>query len=77
MSVKHIQPDWFSIPDACRYTGFSETTIRAAIKAGKFTAYRVEITGAGRKENVRIRRESLDAWIEGQEQDADGKGEES
>ena len=77
MSVKQIQPGWFSIPGACRYTGFSETTIRAAIKAGKFPAYRVEITGAGRKENIRIRRESLDAWIEGQEQDDDGKGGEA
>jgi excisionase family DNA binding protein len=60
-----ITPAWFSIPDAARYTGFSQTSIRKAIEAGKFPVREVEITGKGRKNNIRIKRTDLDAWIEG------------
>jgi len=64
-SVNSILPGWFSLKGAAVYTGFSVTSIRAAIEAGKFPVRRVEITGSGGKDSVRIRREHLDAWIEG------------
>jgi predicted DNA-binding transcriptional regulator AlpA len=63
MNVKSIIPGWFSIPGAMRYTGFSEASIRDAMKLKLFPVHRVEIHGKGRKQNIRIRREDLDAWI--------------
>jgi hypothetical protein len=60
-----IQPGWFSIRGAAEYTGFSVTAIRTAMGAGKFPVKRVPITGSGAKDSARIKREHLDAWIEG------------
>lgn len=61
--VTTVTPRWLSIPGAMRYTGFSESAIRKAIEAEKFPAHRVEISGPGRKANIRIDRHDLDAWI--------------
>ncbi|HEY8961686.1 MAG TPA: helix-turn-helix domain-containing protein [Luteolibacter sp.] len=57
-----IQPGWFSIPGAAKYTGFSVTTIRTAIKLGRFPFHQVPVSG---QKSIRIKREHLDAWIEG------------
>ena len=35
------------------------------MEAGQFPVQRVTITGGGGKDSVRIKREHLDAWIEG------------
>lgn len=53
---------WFSIRDAARYTGFSVSSIRTALKLGKLPKREVALSG---QKSVRIRREHLDAWIEG------------
>jgi excisionase family DNA binding protein len=66
-SVDQIVPGWFSIPGAARYTGFSEPTIRKAIDLGKLPKGKVDLEGTGKKPSVRIKREHLDAWIEGRE----------
>lgn len=62
-----IAPGWFSLEGAATYTGFSITSIRAAAAAEKFPVKRVVIRGNGAKDSARIKREHLDAWIEGRE----------
>lgn len=62
-----ITPGWFSLKGAAVYTGFSVTALRTALELEKFPARRVAITGSGAKDAVRIKREHLDAWIEGRE----------
>lgn len=59
-----IAPGWLSIEGAAVYTGFSVPAIRTAIELGRFPARKVPVTG-GRRSPVRIKREHLDAWIEG------------
>lgn len=59
-----ITPGWFSLEGASVYTGFSITSIRKAMEAGAFEVRSVTITGSGTKDNARIKREHLDAWIE-------------
>lgn len=75
MSTRTIQPGWFSIPGACRYTGFSEPSIRAAISRGLLTAREVTISGKGDKPSVRLKREEIDAWIEGGTPAVEGGGQ--
>jgi hypothetical protein len=65
MAQTKIDPGWFSIRGAAEYTGFSVTAIRTAIKEDKFPVSRVTITGSGAKDSARIKKEHLDAWIEG------------
>jgi len=60
-----IEPGWFSLAGAAIYTGFSDKALSTAIELGKFPASEVSITGTGARPSVRIRREHLDAWIEG------------
>lgn len=60
-----ITPGWFSIRGAALYTGFSVTAIRTAMSKGRFPFHQVEISGGPTKE-TRIRRDDLDAWIQGQ-----------
>ncbi len=71
MNRKSFAPGWLSIADAAYYTGYSVSGIDAAIKARKFPAYRPKITAEGGSRSVRVRREHLDAWIEGREIPAD------
>ena len=66
-AAQSITPGWYSLKGAAVYTGFSDWTIRAAMGAGRLPVQRVAITGSGAKDAVRIRREHLDAWIEGRE----------
>jgi excisionase family DNA binding protein len=61
----HIPLQWFSIPQAARYTGFTTPTIRAAISNGLLKARRVHPSGPGTRASVRIKRDDLDRWIEG------------
>lgn len=65
MARTYIEPGWFSIRGAADYTGFSVTAIRTAMASNKFPVMRVPITGSGAKDSARIKREHLDAWIEG------------
>ena len=65
MNSAAVTPGWFSIPGAAAYTGFSVMSIRTAIELKKFPANSVALTGAGKKQNIRIRREDLDQWIQG------------
>ena len=66
MSAPSVIPGWFSIRGAAEYTGFSVTSIRAAIDLGKFPTREVQLLGDKKtKPNIRIRREDLDAWIQG------------
>lgn len=63
-AIHTVQPGWFSIRGAAVYTGFSESAIRNAAKEGRFPVARVSVRGAP---EPRIRREHLDAWIEGRD----------
>jgi len=63
MSHAPITPGWFSIDGAATYTGFSHMTIRKAIAQG-LPASRLTIGEKSMREMVRIKRETLDAWIE-------------
>jgi len=63
MSPRVITPGWFSIDGAAIYTGFSVATIRKAIDQG-LPAYRLTLGSESLRVMVRIRRETLDAWIE-------------
>ena len=67
MSHTPSQPAWFSMHGAAKYTGFSLSTIRKAIRLSALPAHRVGL-GGGRRESVRIRHEDLDAWITGANQ---------
>jgi hypothetical protein len=60
-----IEPGWYSLRGAAAYTGFSDKAIRTAVSLGKLPASPVSITGTGKSPSVRIKREHLDAWIEG------------
>lgn len=57
-----VEQGWFSIAGAARYTGFSVSTIRTAIKLGKLPEKKVTVSG---QKSVRLKRADLDAWIEG------------
>lgn len=59
---------WFSLRDAARYTGFSVSSIRKAVALGHLPKKTVPLSG---QKSVRIRREHLDAWIEGNPLPAD------
>ena len=63
--LSQIKPGWFSLEGAAIYTGFSVSSIRAAMEENKFPVKRVTIRGTGIKNSSRIKREHLDAWIEG------------
>lgn len=65
MSALHIQPGWFSIPGAARYTGFSISAIRTAIDGGKLPKRVVAVKEGSSKPSIRIKREDLDTWIIG------------
>ena len=60
-----IKPGWLSLRGAALYTGFSVTAIRTAARLGKFPVHRVTIKGSGAGTAARIKREHLDAWLEG------------
>jgi len=65
-----ITPGWFSIEGAAIYTGFSVPSIRAAMENKKFPARRVPVTKSdAESKSVRIKRDHLDAWIEGRPMD--------
>ncbi len=65
-SPSHVPLQWLSIPQAARYTGFTTPTVRAAISNGLLKARRVQPSGPGTRASVRIKRDDLDAWIEGE-----------
>lgn len=67
MSVSMIEPGWFSERGAARYTGFTDKSIRTAINLGHLPHSKVSIVGTGARPSIRIKREHLDAWIEGRE----------
>ena len=58
-----IEPGWFSLEGAGLYTGFSARSIKRAILDGKLPAKEVKVTGTVPQK--RVKREHLDAWIEG------------
>lgn len=62
MTTSSITPGWYSIDGAAIYTGFSVASIRRAISQG-LPVSRMTI-GNSPREMVRIKRETLDAWIE-------------
>lgn len=64
-AAQTVEPGWYSLKGASVYTGFSVTAIRTAMEAKAFPVRRVKITGSGAKDSARIKREHLDAWIEG------------
>lgn len=55
---------WFSIKTAAKYSDFCEKTIRNAVEAGQLESRGVKILGE--RKTHRIKREWIDAWIEGQ-----------
>ncbi len=67
LSSPDNHPGWFSVKGAARYTDFSVSAIESAIRLGKIESRAVRIRG----ERVarRIKREWLDAWIEGKPTD--------
>jgi len=58
-----VQREWFSVKSAAAYSDFSVSAIESALRLGKLESRAVKIKG----ERVarRIKREWLDAWIEG------------
>ena len=64
MRIKPVEPGWYSLADAASYTGLSLKEITTAVSFGRLIAHKVKIASdrGGRR---LIRRESLDAWIEG------------
>lgn len=64
-AANNVVPGWFSIEGAAAYTGFSSRSIRSAIKHRLFPYQSVSVTPGSRQQQTRIRREDLDAWIEG------------
>lgn len=58
-----VQKGWFSVKTAAAYSDFSVSAIESALRLGKLESRAVMIRG----ERVarRIKREWIDAWIEG------------
>jgi len=58
-----IRTEWFSVKTAASYSDFSVSAIESALRLGKLESRAVKIRG----ERVarRIKREWIDAWIEG------------
>ena len=65
MRAPPIKPGWFAVNGAAIYTGFSVSAIESALRLGQLESRVITISGARRSR--RIRREWLDAWIEGTE----------
>lgn len=66
VATTRIEPNYYSIPGAAKYAGFTSPTIAAAIKGGHLKAFRVNPSGPGTRPSVRIAREDLDLWIRGE-----------
>lgn len=62
--MNQIVPAWFSVKGAAAYTGFSVSSIEAAIREDRFPSRLVKIKGVAKAR--RIKREDLDAWIIGE-----------
>jgi hypothetical protein len=60
--ARNTEQVWFSIPDAALYAGFSVSSIRKALALGLVPKKTVPLGG---QKSVRIKREHLDAWIQG------------
>ncbi|MBT7825321.1 MAG: helix-turn-helix domain-containing protein [Bacteroidetes bacterium] len=56
--IELISP-WFTIDQACSYSGFGKTTIRNAVKEEKLKSFR-QGTATG---DIRIHKKDLDAFI--------------
>ena len=63
MKLSQVQPEWFSVKSAAAYSDFSVSAIESALRLNKLESRAVKIRG----ERVarRIKREWIDAWIEG------------
>lgn len=68
MSAAKTEQGWFSIPDAAKYTGFSIPTIRKALELGHLKKKEVRLV-PGARASIRIKREALDKWIEGESEE--------
>lgn len=64
-AADNVTPGWYSLRGAAIYTGFHESSIRTAMEAGRFPVFHPEVSPGSRKSSPRIKREDLDAWIEG------------
>jgi hypothetical protein len=64
MKETSIEPGWYTLSDAARYTGLSLKDITTAIWLGRVAVRTVRIA-SDRSGKKLIRREALDAWIEG------------
>lgn len=64
MNAATIQPGWFSVKGAAAYTDFSVSAIEKALRLGQLQSKAVKFDGT--RISRRIKREWLDAWIEGQ-----------
>jgi excisionase family DNA binding protein len=56
--IEVISP-WFTIEQACSYSGFGSTTIRRAVREGKLKSFRQGTTSG----DIRIHKKDLDAFI--------------
>lgn len=63
MKAPAIKPGWFSVEGAAQYTGFSTSTIEKGVRTKQLTSRAVKVGGS--RISRRIKREWLDAWIEG------------
>jgi hypothetical protein len=64
MQEPPLEPGWYTLSDAARYTGLSEKDITMAIWLGRVAVHTVRIA-SNRGGKKLLRREALDAWIEG------------
>lgn len=58
-----VQPEWLSVKSAAAYSDFTTRTIETAIRLGKLKSRSVHLQGS--RSSRRIKREWIDAWIEG------------
>ena len=58
-----IEREWFSVKSAAAYSDFTTRTIETAIRLGKLKSKSVHLQGS--RSSRRIKREWIDAWIEG------------
>jgi hypothetical protein len=64
MKETSIEPGWYNLSDAAQYTGLSVKEITMAVWLGRILVHKVRIASDRGGKNL-IRREALDAWIEG------------
>jgi hypothetical protein len=63
MKSAPVQREWFSVKSAAAYSDFSVSAIESAFRLGQLESRAVKIRG--KRVARRIKREWIDAWIEG------------